>query len=80
DDQRRAYVDALTGATEAGSRYFLLCFSDRMPGTWGPRRMTQDEIRTSFARDWDVDSIDVAVFVTAIHPAVPAWLARMTRR
>jgi hypothetical protein len=34
-----------------GGRYFLLCFSDKQPGDWGPRRIRQDELQRCFALD-----------------------------
>lgn len=80
DDSRVAYLRSLSEVTEPGTRYFLLCFSDRMPGVWGPRRMTQAEIRSSFEIDWEIDAIEEAIFVTNLVPDVPAWLASMTRR
>ena len=44
DGDRPAYVDDLRAAVPPGGRYFLLCFSDRQPGFFGPRRITQGEI------------------------------------
>ena len=37
---------------------FLLCFSDAEPGTQGPRRVSQKEIRDAFAEGWAVESIE----------------------
>ncbi|MGN6380339.1 MAG: class I SAM-dependent methyltransferase, partial [Gaiellales bacterium] len=41
DDDRVAYVDSLRAATAPGGRYHMMCFSDRQPGDWGPRRVTR---------------------------------------
>ena len=42
----------------------MLCFSELQPGDWGPRRVTEEEIRASFAdRGWRVDSIEPAPLV-----------------
>jgi hypothetical protein len=35
----------------------LLCFSDEEPGTQGPRRVSQREIRTVFQDAWTVEEI-----------------------
>jgi hypothetical protein len=35
--------------------------SDRQPGVLGPRRVTQEEIRATFADGWRVDSIEPAL-------------------
>src|SRR4029453_14982594 len=58
DDDRRAFVDRLGVVVPPGGRYFLLCFSDRQPGAFGPRRITQDEIPAVFSTGWRVHSIE----------------------
>ena len=80
DADRARFVESLAAATGPGARYHLLCFSDRQPGDWGPRRVSQDEIRASFARGWQVESIEAARFDVTIDPAgVQAWQALITR-
>ncbi len=77
---RQLFVDSLGAAVQPGGRYFMLCFSDRQPGDWGPRRVRQDEIRSSFADGWRIDSIEPAVLEITIDPAgAAAWLAALTR-
>ncbi len=61
-EDRSAYVRELFSVTKLGGRLFLLCFSDKEPGPGGPKRITQDEIHTSFATGWDVESIAEARF------------------
>ena len=83
DDDRARLVGSLRAATAAGGRYYLLCFADQQPGDWGPRRVSQDEIRASFADGWRVDSIEAATFEVALGPGgsdgALAWLATITR-
>jgi cyclopropane fatty-acyl-phospholipid synthase-like methyltransferase len=80
DDDRPAYVTALTAATEVGGRCHLLCFSDRQPGMLGPRRVTQDELRASFARGWRVEAIEATTIDTfGDYGPVQAWRATFTR-
>jgi SAM-dependent methyltransferase len=80
DDDRSAFVAGLRGVVPPGGRYFLLCFSDRQPGVFGPRRITQDEIRAAFADGWRVDSIEPALIDSAVQRgAARAWLAAITR-
>jgi SAM-dependent methyltransferase len=80
DDDRPRYADSLRAVTPPGGRYFLLCFSDQQPGTFGPRRVTQGEIRASFGEGWRVDSIEAsAMAVTFIPTGALAWLASITR-
>jgi hypothetical protein len=47
---------------------------------FGPRRITQDEIRTAFADGWRVDSIEPVMIDSAVQRgAARAWLAAITR-
>jgi SAM-dependent methyltransferase len=81
DDDRARFVESLRAATAPGGRYFMLCFSDRQPGEFGPRRVTEDEIRTSFAQGWQIDSIESATLEITRNPGgMRAWLAALTRR
>jgi SAM-dependent methyltransferase len=57
DEDRARYVAGLAHVTRPGGRLFLLCFSDEEPGTQGPRRVSEREIRESFADGWDVEEI-----------------------
>jgi len=80
DDDRRAFVDGLRAVVPPGGRYFLLCFSDRQPGVFGPRRSTRDEIRAAFADGWRVDSIEPVMIDSVVQRAAAhAWLAAITR-
>jgi SAM-dependent methyltransferase len=80
DDERRLYVENLRAAIPAGGRFFLLCFSDRQPGSAGPRRLTQDEIRTAFEDGWTLDAIEPAEFEINVRDRTArAWRASITR-
>jgi ubiquinone/menaquinone biosynthesis C-methylase UbiE len=80
DRQRQVFVENLGAVIQPGGRYFVLCFSDRMPGQFGPRRVSQAEIRSSFADGWRVDSIEPATIEVTMNPAgAAAWLAAITR-
>ena len=57
DEDRARYVAGLAHVTGPGGRLFLLCFSDDEPGTQGPRRVSEREIRESFANGWDAEEI-----------------------
>jgi len=80
DEDRPRFVDGLRAVVLPGGRYLMLCFSERQPGLWGPRRVTQAEIRASFADGWRVDAIEPARFDVTIDPdGAHAWLATITR-
>src|SRR4051812_21100672 len=55
DEVRARYVAGLSHVTRPGGRLFLLCFSDEEPGTQGPRRVSQAEIREAFSDGWEVE-------------------------
>ena len=79
DEDRRAFVDGLSAVVRPGGRYFMLCFSERQPGDFGPRRVTQAEIRSSFARGWKIDSIEPAALENNGGADILGWLACLTR-
>jgi cyclopropane fatty-acyl-phospholipid synthase-like methyltransferase len=79
DDDRSTYVASLAAVVVPGGRYFLLCFSDRQPGVFGPRRVSQTEIHDAFADGWSVDAIDPAGMDTTGDRTVLAWRAAITR-
>lgn len=80
DADRPVFVDSLGAVTRPGAHYFMLCFSEHQPGDWGPRRVTQDEIRASFAGGWRVDSIEPTTIEITLDPgAALSWLASLTR-
>jgi SAM-dependent methyltransferase len=80
DDDRARYVDSLAGVVHEGGRLHMLCFSDDQPGEWGPRRVTREEIRSSFARGWTVDAIEPAVIEITFDPdGARAWQVAITR-
>ncbi|MGA7988981.1 MAG: class I SAM-dependent methyltransferase [Candidatus Dormiibacterota bacterium] len=80
DVDRPRYTTSVHRVLRPGGRLFILCFSERQPGDWGPRRVTQPELREAFTDGWTVDSIDAARFTTLANGLVEAWLAAITRR
>jgi cyclopropane fatty-acyl-phospholipid synthase-like methyltransferase len=57
DDDRRRYVGGLAKVVAPGGRLFLMCFSDEVPGTEGPRRVSRQELYDAFADGWEVESV-----------------------
>jgi cyclopropane fatty-acyl-phospholipid synthase-like methyltransferase len=78
DDDRATFVHGLRSIIAPDGRYFMVCFSDRQPDGFGPRRVTQEEIRASFAEGWLVESIDAADLEITFGPPVLAWLTQAT--
>ena len=80
DDERPAFVTSLRSVLRPGGMYYMMCFSDRQPGDWGPRRVSKAEIRASFADGWSIRSIEPAQFDVAIESErAQAWLATIER-
>ncbi len=64
DSDRLRYVAGLTHVTRPGGKLYLACFSDEEPGTQGPRRVSQKELRDAFAGAWNVEEIRPIRFET----------------
>ena len=78
--ERARYMDNLRAVLTAGGRYFMLCFSDREPGALGPRRVTRDEIVTTFTDGWLFFFINTATLEITTDPAgIRGWLVAATR-
>ena len=48
----------MASVLKPGGRLYQLCYSDDEPGTQGPRRVSEKEIRNSFAEGWVIESIE----------------------
>ena len=84
DDANRAgYVASLASVLRSGGCCYLMCFSDRQPGNFGPRRVSQDELRAAFRHGWAIVSVEAAAFelnqATLGIPSAQAWLAAIER-
>lgn len=83
DEDRATYVASLAAVLRPGGLCHLMCFSDRQPGDWGPRRVRADELRDAFSDGWTVESVTADTFdVNPIEGVtqVAAWLAAIRRR
>jgi cyclopropane fatty-acyl-phospholipid synthase-like methyltransferase len=82
DDDRARYVASLAAVLRPAGTCYLMCFSDRQPGTWGPRRVSREELRAAFSEGWAVESITADIFdINPMEGAtqVQAWLAAIRR-
>ncbi len=81
DEDRPIFARSLASVLKPGGNYFMLCFSDLEPPGYGPRRVTQQEIRDTFREGWTVNYIRPATFESNTRREGPkAWLANITRR
>ncbi len=80
DEDRLRYAASMRALGAPGSRLHVLCFSDAEPDGWGPRRVTEGELRASFEDGWSVDGISAVRFETRRGPdGARAWLASFSR-
>lgn len=87
DDDRKKYVAGLARVVKPGGHVFLMCFSTEEPGTQGPRRISEHNLRDAFAQGWQIESIEPARF--EVRPDLKelnfseggpkAWFARIRR-
>jgi len=68
DNDRVDFASEIGRVLKQDGRYFMLCFSDKEPTNWGgPRRITKEEIETTFSPFFDINYIRDAYFATRIH-------------
>jgi cyclopropane fatty-acyl-phospholipid synthase-like methyltransferase len=81
DEDRPVFVDNLEAILSPAGNYFMLCFSEREPVGYGPRRVTEREIRDSFRDGWTINYIRPAVFESRTRAEGPcAWLSSLSRK
>jgi cyclopropane fatty-acyl-phospholipid synthase-like methyltransferase len=82
DADRPRYLASLTAVLRPGGRLYLMCFSDRQPGEFGPRRVREHELRAAFSDGWTAESITADTFdINSIQgfSQAQAWLAVLRR-
>ena len=80
DEERPIFAASLSFALSPGGKYFMLCFSEHEPGSFGPRRVTQAEIQATFNKGWKINYIREAEFESTFGAeGVKAWLSSITR-
>lgn len=82
DAEQLQYVAALGVAVSPGGHLHLMCFSDRQPGDWGPRRVSEVELRDAFGAGWRIDSLVPERFDISPDLGITtaeAWLADIVR-
>ena len=79
DEERGRYALSLAGAIREQGRVHILCFSEREPGDWGPRRVTERELCDTFRHGWEVERIVRERLETNLGNDVEGWLATVRR-
>ncbi|WP_165965966.1 class I SAM-dependent methyltransferase [Actinomadura sp. 7K534] len=82
-EDRAKYVAGIASVLRPGGVCHLICFSDRQPGSWGPRRFRADELHAAFSDGWAIESLTADTFQLnpfhGVHEA-HAWLATIRRK
>ena len=79
DADRARLGTSLHGVLQPGGYLYLLAFNEH--ATWpGPRRLNQAEIRTTFEKGWEVETISASRFeVVDGSSGAEAWLGSIRR-
>jgi SAM-dependent methyltransferase len=81
DEDRPVFVENLATVLSPAGKYFMLCFSELEPGGYGPRRITQAEIRSTFRDGWTVNYIRPATFESWTRKeGSRAWLSSISKK
>ena len=82
DEQRVGFAQIVSAALNRGGVYAMLCFSERVPGDFGPRRVSEAEIRATFTGpEFSIREVRAAQLHTAVpsRPTIDANLALVER-
>jgi SAM-dependent methyltransferase len=82
DADRPVYAREMIRVLAPKGRYFMLCFSEKEPISWGgPRRVTKKEIETTFSPFFKINYVRDALFATRLHiDGGKAYLTSATRK
>jgi ubiquinone/menaquinone biosynthesis C-methylase UbiE len=69
DGERPNFAQQLHRVLKPGGKYFMLCFSDKEPGDYGPRRISKAEIESTFTPLFDIIYIKDSAFHSRIEPS-----------
>jgi ubiquinone/menaquinone biosynthesis C-methylase UbiE len=80
DEERPVYVKQVDRVLKDNGKYFMMCFSDKQPGDWGPRRVSKEEIVRTFEPLFRINYIKDAAFESLTREGRPkAYLVSATK-
>lgn len=71
-EQRAALARSVHDVLLPGGRYVMLAWSDLQPGTWGPRRVSLQDVRDTFTSGWTIRSLRTDRLEVGF---APGWVA-----
>jgi ubiquinone/menaquinone biosynthesis C-methylase UbiE len=66
DEERLIFAKQVWDVLRDGGRYFVICFSDKEIGFWGPRRITKKELKDTFSK-FTINYIRETNFSNRLH-------------
>ena len=69
DEERPVFAWQIHRVLKPGGKYFMLCFSDKEPGDYGPRRISIAEIELTFKSLFNITYIKDSTFDTVLGPS-----------
>jgi cyclopropane fatty-acyl-phospholipid synthase-like methyltransferase len=80
DPERVRYSQVVHATMKPGAVLHLICIADRESYTGGPRHISQEEIRATFAQGWEVVAIREARYLATLFPdGARAWCTELRR-
>ncbi len=80
DGERVDYIRGLASVISPGEALYLLGLSESEPALGDHRRISQEEIQSTFHDGWRINYIREAIYETNLHVGgMHAWLASITR-
>lgn len=80
DEDRSVYARQVCRVLRPGGSYFMMCFSDKEPGTWGPRRVSVQEIEQIFTHLFRINYVKDSFFLSRSGDGHPkAYLLSATK-
>ena len=68
DEERPIFARQIHRVLKPGGKYFMLCFSDKEPEGYGPRRISKDEIEHTFTPLFNIIYIKDSVIYSRVTP------------
>jgi cyclopropane fatty-acyl-phospholipid synthase-like methyltransferase len=80
DEERPVFARQIYRVLKPGGKYFMLCFSDKEPGDYGPRRISKAEIERTFTPLFKTIYIKDSSFDSRVGPSsIKAYLVSAIR-
>jgi len=69
DEERPVFARQIHRVLKPGGKYFMLCFSDKEPEGYGPRRISKAEIEHTFTPLFKIRYIKDSAFYSRVEPS-----------